>query len=133
MLLSPRPEQLLGAILESSEDAILGVALDGTIESWSRGAERVYGYAAAEITGQPLKRLLPLHEIAAHEKELGAARAGEIRCHDNAERLHKDGSLLQIAVRHTPLRDEEGRISGILESGRVLHGKKNGTLAETQL
>ena len=133
MLLSPRPEQLLGAILESSEEAILGVALDGTIESWSRGAERVYGYAAAEITGQPLKRLLPLHEIAAHEKELGAARAGEVRCHDNAERLHKDGSLLQVAVRHTPLRDEEGRISGILESGRVLHGKKNGTLAETQL
>ena len=60
MLPRPRTEQVLKAILESSEDAIVGIALDGSIELWSRGAERLYGYTASEVTGHSLMSLLPV-------------------------------------------------------------------------
>jgi PAS domain S-box-containing protein len=55
-------EHLLTALLESPEEGILSVSLDGMIETWSQGAERFYGYTAQEITGQPLSRLVALHE-----------------------------------------------------------------------
>src|SRR5271168_1097735 len=55
-------EHLLAALLELPEDAILSASLDGTIDIWSRGAELIYGYTAQEITGQPMSRLVPLHE-----------------------------------------------------------------------
>jgi PAS domain S-box-containing protein len=58
-----RPEHLLPAILGSTEDGLIGFGLDGAIQTWSRGAERLYGYAEAEITGQPLARLLPISEV----------------------------------------------------------------------
>ena len=56
MLSSPQCEQMLAAIMEASEDAIVGIALDGSIELWSRGAERLYGYSSAEMTGRRLCR-----------------------------------------------------------------------------
>src|SRR5712691_11109964 len=119
---SLRAEQLLTAILESTEEALLGIALDGTIQSWSRGAERVYGYTAAEIINQPLARLLPVYETAANEKVLDSEREEGIPVCSQRDRLHKDGSILQVAVKHTPLKDEQSNLSGVLESGRVLHG-----------
>ena len=54
-----RAEDLLAAILSSTEEGLLSFALDGTIQTWSRGAERLYGYTEAEMRGQPLARLLP--------------------------------------------------------------------------
>src|SRR6266480_5466224 len=64
-LMAHRPalEHLLAALLESSEDAVLTVSPDGTIETWSAGAERLYGYTAREIVGQSVRRLLPLYEL----------------------------------------------------------------------
>jgi PAS domain S-box-containing protein len=57
---SVRSENLLLTLLEMAEDAILTLALDGRIRDWSRGAERLYGYTAAEVVGSPLARILPL-------------------------------------------------------------------------
>ncbi len=58
MPLQLRTEHLLAAILSSTEDAVLSFALDGTVQTWSPGAQRLYGYAESEIVGQPLTRLL---------------------------------------------------------------------------
>jgi len=133
MLTSPRCEQVLAAILESAEDAILGIALDGSIEMWSRGAERLYGYTAAEVIGHSLMSLLPIYEVPAMEAVLAAARNEKIVDSETAERLHKLGSKLSVGVRRTILRDEQGMVTGILESGRPAHQKMEDTASETQL
>jgi diguanylate cyclase (GGDEF)-like protein/PAS domain S-box-containing protein len=121
----PRPlacEQLLAALLESAEDGVLSVALDGTIETWSHGAERLYGYTAEEIIGQPLSRLVPLYELQALEKIFSQVTADQSGCYENAERLHKDGSRIFIRMRRVPIRGEQGQIEGILERSRALNG-----------
>ena len=114
-------ERLLAAILESSEDAVFSVSLDGTIESWSRGAERLYGYTADEMTGQSLRRLLPLYELQNLETLLSPAAGngnGHHTC-EKAERLHKNGSRILLNVRRSPIRGTNGNVEGILESARV--------------
>ena len=111
-------EHLLAAILESGEEAILSVCLDGTIETWSRGAERLYGYTANEIIGQSLSRLLPLYELQTIEALVSrAAENGRHSC-EKAERLHKNGTRILLTVRRSLIRREDGEVAGILESAR---------------
>jgi diguanylate cyclase (GGDEF)-like protein/PAS domain S-box-containing protein len=133
MQTSPRCEQVLAAILESAEDAILGLKLDGSIEMWSRGAERLYGYTADEVRGHSLMSLLPIYEVPAFEALLEAARNGKVVDCETVERLNKNGSRLSVAVRRTIIRDEQGMFAGILESGRPAHQKMEDTASETQL
>jgi len=133
MLPSLRCEQVLAAILESAEDAIIGIALDGSIEMWSRGAERLYGYTAAEVTGLSMLSLLPIYEIPNSKAVLEAAREGKITESETVERLHKIGSKLSVAVKRTPMTDDQGVVTGILESGRALRLKAEDTPSETQL
>jgi diguanylate cyclase (GGDEF)-like protein/PAS domain S-box-containing protein len=130
---SPRCEQVLAAILESAEDAILGIALDGSIEMWSRGAERLYGYTAAEAMGLSLVSLLPICEVPGLQAALEAAREGKTVDCRVIERLHKTGSKVRVAVTQTIMRDEQGAVTGILESGRAVQQKTEDTASETQL
>jgi len=130
---SLRYEQMFAAILESAEDAIVGIELDGSIELWSRGAERLYGYAEAEVIGQSMVSLLPIYEVPALQKALNAARDGKMTDCETVERLHKIGSKLSVAVRRTAMTDERGAVTGILESGRILRQKTQDTPSETQL
>lgn len=118
MTASIRTEQVLAAILDSSEDAIIGVTLDGKIELWSRGAEELYGYTASEAADQFLTSLLPVYEVAAFEETLAAARAGMLQICDSVERIQKQGLKVRVAVRRTILRSERGEVTGILECGR---------------
>jgi diguanylate cyclase (GGDEF)-like protein/PAS domain S-box-containing protein len=133
MLPSLRCEQMLAAILESAEDAILGIALDGSIEMWSRGAERLYGYTAAEVMGHSLMSLLPIYELPGLQAILQAARMGEMVDCETTERVHKTGSKLRVAVTRTIMLDKQGAVSGILESGRAAQQKTEDTASETQL
>ena len=134
MLLSaPWCEQVLAAILESTEEAIIGIALDGSIELWSRGAERLYGYTAAEVTGLALVSLLPICEAPSLQAVLEAAREGKMTGSETVERLHKMGSKLSVGVRRMAVRDEWGIITGILEIGRATRQKTEDTPSETQL
>lgn len=132
MLPSPRSEQVLKAILESSEDAIVGVALDGSVELWSRGAECLYGYAVTEVMGRSLAWLLPIYEVAAFQTALEEARDGKMIDCGTVERLHKFGSKLSVAVTQTLMRDEQGAVTGILESGRAVRQRTEDTPSETQ-
>lgn len=110
--------QVLAAVLESSEDAIVGIALDGRIELWSQGAEELYGYAADEVTGHFLTSLMPLYEVAALEETFSDACAGTLKTCENVERIHKHGLKLNVAVRRAVLRNDRGEATGILECGR---------------
>lgn len=133
MSTSSRAEQVLAAILEASEDAIVGIALDGLIEMWSRGAELLYGYTTAEVRGQSITYLVPLYEVPALEEMLKAVRGGALRRSETVERLHKQGSRISVAVSRTALTNERGEITGILESGRRLFRTAKEMAADTQL
>ena len=115
---SLRPEHILATMLSSTEDAVLSFSLDGTIQSWSRGAEQLYGYAAEEITGRTLTVLLPMYEIPACEELLRAAKDGTFACCESTERLRKDGSRIRIALKRAAVRDDSGAIAGIVEVAR---------------
>jgi diguanylate cyclase (GGDEF)-like protein/PAS domain S-box-containing protein len=114
------PEHVLAAILSSTEDGLLSYSLDGTLQFWSAGAESLYGYAAAEIIGQPVTVLVPVYELWAHEEVLALAKSGTFRCGEDAERLRKDGSRIHVGLQRAAVRDETGAVVGLVETAR--HG-----------
>src|SRR5271169_1378629 len=105
-------EQLLAAILESAEDAVVGMTLDGVIQIWNGGAERLYGYSAEEVIGHSLLALLPIYEVPALQEVLQSARNGKIMENETVERLHKFGSRMNLAVRRRVVRNEHGAPTG---------------------
>src|SRR5260370_1060006 len=111
-----RPEHVLATILSSTEYGLLSFSLDGTIQSWSGGAEQLYGYAAAEITGRPVTMLLLIYQVPACEEFLRAAKNGTFACRESTERLRKDGSRIRVALKRAAVRDETGSVMGILET-----------------
>ncbi|MEO8595937.1 MAG: PAS domain S-box protein [Candidatus Solibacter sp.] len=110
-----REEQLsaqLRAIVESSDDAIVSLALDGRIESWNRGAEQLYGHTAEEAIGKPATLLLPperhREEQDLLERILGGARVK----HFESVRLHKNGKELRVSLTVSPIRNARGSVTG---------------------
>ena len=126
-------EHLLTALLESSDDGIIGVGLDGTIESWSHGAERLYGYKTQEITGQPLRRLVPLHELPSLEAALSHVGQKDFPGIEICERLRKDGARILLRIKRGVLRDEQGKVRGIIETARALNSSGADPAAEGPL
>jgi PAS domain S-box-containing protein len=102
----------LAAIVESSDDAIVGETLDGTITSWNSGAERLYGYTAGEILGKSLSSLLPPERRDDLMVVLSRVRNGESVSHYQTRRKTKDGRILHISLTVSPIRDVKGRITG---------------------
>jgi PAS domain S-box-containing protein len=110
--------QRLAAIVEFSDDAILTKDLDGVITSWNRGAERLFGYSAAEAIGRPITILIP-HDRHGEEREiLGRIRRGEHVDHYETTRRCKDGSLLDISLSVSLLKDVAGKIIGASKIAR---------------
>src|SRR5262249_20702744 len=127
------PEQLLAALLESTEEAVLGVDLCGVIVSWSRCAERMYGYGPEEVIGKTLHQFMPIYEAAGFAEMLKRVSEGEDPGNELAERLHRDGRLLRMAVRRTAVLDGRGTAAGVLEAGRLLEWSGSDVPAEVQL
>src|ERR1700733_8927778 len=102
----------LAAIIASSEDAIISKTLKGVVTSWNSAAERLFGYSAEEMIGQPILRLIPtdLH----HEETTILAQLcrGERIERYETVRLHKAGHRLEISLTVSPVRDSSGRIVG---------------------
>ncbi|MBI5890496.1 MAG: PAS domain S-box protein [Nitrosomonadales bacterium] len=119
-----RELRLLAAIVESTDDAILSEALDGTILSWNSGAERLYGYSAAEIRGQPLSRLVPADRPDEVSELLGRIRGGEQIKHYETVRMRKDGVCLPISLTISPLFDASGQVVGCSAIGRDITERK---------
>jgi PAS domain S-box-containing protein len=111
--------QQLAAVVEFSDDAILTKDLDGVITSWNRGAERLFGYKAGEAVGRPITTILiPLDRLDEEREILGRIRRGEHVDHYETIRRCKDGSLLDISLTVSPLKDAAGKIIGASKIAR---------------
>ncbi|MGR4863318.1 PAS domain S-box protein [Caulobacter sp. LARHSG274] len=113
-----RAAQQLSAIVESAEDAILAKDLNGVITSWNAGAQRLFGYTADETIGKPVTLLIPPDRLDEEPKILGRIRAGERMEHFDTVRRRKDGSLVDIELTISPIRDRMGRIVGASKIAR---------------
>ncbi len=100
------------SIIESSDDAILSKALDGIILSWNAGAERLFGYAAEEAIGEPGTIIVPIDRRDEELKMLDAIRRGESIRQLETVRRRKDGSLVDVSLTASPIRNAYGRIVG---------------------
>jgi PAS domain S-box-containing protein len=108
----------LAAIVESSNDAIIGKTLDGRITSWNRAAEAIFGYTAEEAIGQPIQMLLPAGGESEEMRILAElARGAKVPAFD-ALRLSKNGNVLHVSVTISPIRDATGRIIGASKIAR---------------
>jgi PAS domain S-box-containing protein len=104
--------RLLASIVESSEDAIISKDLNGIITSWNRGAERMLGYSAKEIIGQPISILAAPDRPDESLEILEKIKQGEHVDHYQTVRRAKDGKLKRVSLTVSPVRDSSGRISG---------------------
>jgi PAS domain S-box-containing protein len=104
--------EFLAAIVDSSDDAIIGKTLDGTIISWNKGAERIYGYTADEVIGRPISVLIPLDRPDELPSILSRLARGERIDHYLTKRARKDGQILDISVTISPVQDDSGKIIG---------------------
>jgi PAS domain S-box-containing protein len=114
----------LAAIVESSEDAIIGKTLEGIITSWNRGAERIYGYSAEEIIGRPITTLVPPERPEEIPNILKKIRRGEKVEHYETVRVTKDGRRLNISLTISPIRDSTGNIVGASTIARDITERK---------
>ncbi|WP_312364825.1 PAS domain S-box protein [Ensifer sp.] len=114
----------LASIVESSDDAIVSKDLNGIVTSWNRGAEALFGYSRQEMVGTSILRLIP----KGHEDEevhiLDRIRRGERVDHYETKRQRKDGTLLDISLTISPIRDDDGRIVGASKIARDITERK---------
>jgi len=114
----------LAAIVESSDDAIFSKSLDGTILTWNAGAERMYGYAAAEVIGRPVVMLAAPDRINEVPEILARLARGERIERYESVRMKKDGALIDVALTISPIRDPFGRVVGASSIARDISERK---------
>ncbi len=114
----------LAFIVESSDDAIISKTLDGTITSWNGGAERLYGYSAKEIIGQPISTLLPPEILDDLPDILTRISRGEVVRHFETKRRTKDGRIVDVSLTISPIKTREGKIIGASSTARDITERK---------
>jgi PAS domain S-box-containing protein len=114
----------LSAIVEFSDDAIISKTLDGIVQTWNRGAERLLGYTSAEMTGRPISILIPQDRQDEEVKILERQRAGEHVPYFETVRLRKGGDPIHVSVSISPIRAEDGTIIGASSIARDVSGQK---------
>ena len=119
-----KAQRRLAAIIESSEDAIASKDLNGIITSWNKSAERLFGYTAEEIIGQPVTLIIPQELQDDEPRILGKIRAGERIEHFQTVRLHKNGQLIDVSLTVSPIRDDKGKIVGAAKIVRDITRQK---------
>jgi len=122
----------LAAIVESSNDAIISKDLKGIINSWNKGAERIFGYTASEIIGKPVTLLIPKTKQDEEPSILARIRKGERIEHYETLRRRKDGSLIEISLSVSPIRNERGEIIGASKIARDITEQKRYQAALTE-
>ena len=122
--LASETRAMLGAIVDSSDDAIVSKTLDGIIQSWNQGAQRLFGYTPAEVIGKSINMLIP-PELQPEERSiLERLRRGERIDHFETVRIAKDGRRLDISLTVSPVRDVTGRIVGASKVARDISDRK---------
>jgi PAS domain S-box-containing protein len=108
----------LAAIVASSDDAIISKTLEGIIVSWNQGAARMFGYTAEEVIGKPVTILIPPEHLDEEPQILARLRAGDRIDHYRTIRRRKDGTLLDISLTVSPIRDSRGEVVGASKIAR---------------
>jgi PAS domain S-box-containing protein len=114
----------LAAIVESSQDAIVGKTLDGVIRSWNAGAQRLFGYAPHEAVGRPITLLIPPERHDEEREILARIRRGERVEHYETVRVARDGRRLDVSLTISPVRDGAGRVIGASKIARDVTERK---------
>lgn len=116
------------ALVESNDDAIVAKDTEGVVVAWNPAAERLFGYSAAEMVGQSIRRLLPPDRQDEEDEILARIRAGERITQLFTKRVHKDGHVFDVAVTISPVRDRNGTIVGASKIARdarpILEGQR---------
>ncbi len=123
-ILNTETRSRLAAIVDSSEDAIIGKDINGIIRSWNAAAEKIFGYSAEEMVGQSILRLLPADRQGEESDFLSNLRRGQIIDHVETVRKTKSGKLIHISLTISPIRDGQGQIIGASKIARDITDRK---------
>jgi PAS domain S-box-containing protein len=127
----------LAAIVESSDDAIISTALDGTIRSWNPGAERLYGYSADEMEGQSIAKLVPSDRLNEVEHNLSMVVRARSITEYHTVRVGKEGRHIDVSLSVSPMRDEQGLVTGASGIHRdisdLMHAQREKDALEAEL
>lgn len=121
---SRRASALLAAIVDSSDDAIVSKTLDGVITSWNKSAEWLFGYTAEEAIGQHITLIVPADRLDEEATIIGRLKRGERIDHFETVRRRKDGTLLNISLTISPVKDSAGRVIGASKVARDITERK---------
>jgi PAS domain S-box-containing protein len=116
--------RLLASIIESSDDAIVSKSLDGTIQSWNAGAERLFGYTAAQAVGRHVSLIIPPDRIAEEDRIIASLKAGQRIEHFETERMRAGGERIQVSLTISPIKDEDGTVIGASKIARDITDSK---------
>jgi PAS domain S-box-containing protein len=110
--------RLLASIVESSDDAIISKSLDGVIQSWNAGAERLFGHTAEQAVGRHISLVIPPDRLAEEDRIIASLKAGERIDHYETERLRSDGQRIPVSLTISPIRDAAGVVVGASKIAR---------------
>jgi PAS domain S-box-containing protein len=130
---SPSPDAFFAALVSSSSDAIISKTLDGVITSWNKGAERIFGYTAAEIVGRRVDTLFPADRLDEEPGILDRIRRGEPIEHYETVRRRKDGTFVDISLTVSPIFDIGGSVIGASKVARDIGDRREAELAAQRL
>jgi PAS domain S-box-containing protein len=125
--------RFLASIVESSQDAIISKSLDGTIQSWNAGAERLFGYPAEQAVGRHISLVIPADRIAEEETIIASLKAGRRIEHFETERVRSDGQRILVSLTISPIRDATGTVVGASKIVRDVTGPRQAEQRERQL
>ncbi|HET9825270.1 MAG TPA: PAS domain S-box protein, partial [Chitinophagaceae bacterium] len=114
----------LAAIVQSSDDAILGMKLNGIITSWNKGAEKLFGYTEEEMLHEVITKLVPEDRLDEHPEILRRLRNGESIEHFETKRITKEGNLVDVSLTVSPVKDAKGNIIGASKIARDITERK---------
>jgi len=114
----------LASIVESSDDAIIGKDLNGIITNWNKGAEKIFGYAAGEMVGASILRLIPSDRLHEEDQILGKIRRGKRVEHFETLRQARDGRLIHVSVTTSAIKDASGKITGVSKVAHDITARK---------
>lgn len=117
-------EARLAALVQSSDDAIISKTLEGIIQSWNDGAERVFGYTAEEAIGRPITMLFPPERIDEEQGIIQRIRDGERVDTFDSVRIRKDGSRIAVSLTISPIKDADGRVIGASKIARDISDRQ---------
>ncbi len=120
----------LAAIVTSANDAIISKTLEGIVTSWNVGAERMFGYTAAEIIGRPITTLIPSDRIDEEQDFLRRLRLGERIENFTSVRVRKDGQLINVSLTISPVLNEKGEVIGASKTARDITERERLLAAE---